>query len=54
VLAGVVLVAAGLDAQLLSRISFASTAPIEETLLNWTANPQLSSAMNFRAAPFMQ
>ncbi len=36
VLAGVVLVAAGLDAQLLSRISFASTASIEETLLNWT------------------
>src|SRR3984893_18791597 len=35
VLAGVVLVAAGLDAQLLSRISFASTASIEETLLNW-------------------
>jgi hypothetical protein len=36
VLAGVVLVAAGLDVQLLSRISFASTASIEETLLNWT------------------
>jgi thiol-disulfide isomerase/thioredoxin len=36
VLAGVVLVATGLDAQLLSRISFASTASIEETLLNWT------------------
>ena len=36
VLAGVVLVAAGLDAQLLSRISFASTASVEETLLNWT------------------
>jgi cytochrome c biogenesis protein CcdA/thiol-disulfide isomerase/thioredoxin len=36
VLAGVVFVAAGLDAQLLSRISFASTASIEETLLNWT------------------
>ena len=36
VLAGVVLVAAGLDAQLLSRISFASTASIEETLLSWT------------------
>jgi thiol-disulfide isomerase/thioredoxin len=36
VLAGVVLVAAGLDAPLLSRISLASTASIEETLLNWT------------------
>ena len=34
VLAGVVLIAAGLDAQLLSRISLASTASIEETLLN--------------------
>jgi cytochrome c biogenesis protein CcdA/thiol-disulfide isomerase/thioredoxin len=36
VLAGVVFVAAGLDTQLLSRISLASTASIEETLLNWT------------------
>ncbi len=35
VLAGVVLVAAGLDAQLLSRVSSPSTASIEETLLNW-------------------
>ncbi|MGH6821257.1 MAG: cytochrome c biogenesis CcdA family protein, partial [Methylocella sp.] len=31
VLAGVILVAAGLDAQLLSRISLSSTAPIEES-----------------------
>jgi cytochrome c biogenesis protein CcdA/thiol-disulfide isomerase/thioredoxin len=36
VLAGVVLIAAGLDAQLLSRISLARTASIEETLLSWT------------------
>ncbi len=36
VLAGVVLIAAGLDAQLLSRISLARTASIEETLLKWT------------------
>jgi cytochrome c biogenesis protein CcdA/thiol-disulfide isomerase/thioredoxin len=36
VLAGVALVATGLDAQLLSQISFANTTSIEERLLDWT------------------
>jgi cytochrome c biogenesis protein CcdA/thiol-disulfide isomerase/thioredoxin len=44
VLAGVVLVATGLDARLLSKISFASTASIEETLLNWTAGRGAAAA----------
>lgn len=48
VLAGVVLAAAGLDTQFLSWISFTSTAPIEETLLNWTG---IHSATASTAAP---
>ncbi len=44
VLAGVVLVAAGLDTQLLSKISFASTASIEETLLNWTGGHEAAAS----------